>query len=418
MTSMTEPAEPADALPLSSYARLAIRTGVNLRPGQELLITAELDHAPLARAIAQEAYRAGAAYVDAVYADPWVRRALVASGPDDVLDRTPPWMLTRLERAVQTGAAVILIVGGSNAEVFEGLDGTRLGRARHTALDRAWLAAVMDRRLAWTILAFPTEAWAREALGMPDTARLWEAVSQALRLDQPDPAEAWRERLDELEARAEELTARRFTALRYRGPGTELEVGLIDGAKWLAGRERTRNGQVHVANLPTEEVFTCPHRLRAEGTIRSTRPLALQGGLVEGLELRLTGGEIVEARARRGEDLVRAELAVDDGARRLGEVALVDASSRVGGLDLVFRETLFDENAASHIAWGHAVDWTVDDLADGDAEALGMNVSVTHTDFMVGSPEVEIDGVEAGGHAVPLLRDGRWQLGTVHEPSN
>jgi aminopeptidase len=407
---MTATPEATDALPVTSYARLAVRTGVNLRRGQELLVTAELDHAPLARAITDEAYRSGAGYVDVVYMDPWVRRALVAAGPEDGLDRTPPWMLTRLERAVETDSAVILITGGSNAEVFEGLDGTRLARARHTSLDRAWIAAVMDHQLAWTILACPTEAWAREALGVPNTARLWEAVSRALRLDQPDPAEAWRERLDELEARAEELTARRFVALRYRGPGTELEVGLIDGAKWLTGRERTRDGQVHVANLPTEEVFTCPHRLRAEGTIRSTRPFALQGGLVEGLALRLTGGEIVEARARRGEDLVRAELAIDDGARRLGEVALVDASSRVGGMDLVFRDTLFDENATSHIAWGHAVDWTVHHLPEGDPEALGLNVSVTHTDFMVGSPEVEIDGVERGGRSVPLLRDAQWQL--------
>jgi aminopeptidase len=398
--------------PLAGYARLAVRTGVNLRPGQELLITAELDHAPLARALAEEAYRAGAAYVDVVYADPWVRRALVAAGPDDALERTPPWMLTRLERAVETDAAVILIVGGSNSEVFDGLDGTRLGRARHTALDRAWIGAVMDHQLAWTIVAQPTAAWAREALGVAETDRLWDAVSHSLRLDEPDPAEAWRDRLDELEARAGELNARAFSALRYRGPGTALEVGLIDGAKWLAGRERTRDGQVHVANLPTEEVFTCPHRLRAEGTIRSSRPLALQGGLVEGLELRLTGGEIVEARAREGEDLLRAELAVDDGARRLGEVALVDASSRVGETGLVFHETLFDENAASHIAWGHAVDWTVDHLTGGDPETLGLNVSVTHTDFMVGAPEVEIDGVEPGGRAVPLLRDARWQLGT------
>jgi aminopeptidase len=168
-------------------------------------------------------------------------------------------------------------------------------------------------------------------------------------------------------------------------------------------------GIPHVPNLPTEEVFTSPHRLRAEGTIRSTKPLALRGGMVEGLELRLTGGEIVEAKATKGEELVRAELATDDGARRLGEVALVDASSRVGETGVVFRNTLFDENAASHIAWGRGLPWAVDGLGE-DPVALGINDSLTHTDFMVGSPEVEIDGLEQGGGAVPLLRDGLWQL--------
>jgi aminopeptidase len=402
---------PRNEPPLAAYASLAVRTGVNLRPGQELLITAEPDHAPLARAIAEEAYRAGARHVDVLYPDPWIRRALVAAGPEDELAWTPPWMLARLERAVEEGAAAILIVGGSNEEVFRGVDQSRLPKARHADLDRAWLSAVTDRRLSWTIIAHPTEAWAREALGAPDTDRLWDAVSHSLRLYEADAPKAWSERLDELEARAHELTARGFSALRYRGPGTKLEVGLIEGAKWLVGRERTVHGQVHVANLPTEEVFTCPHRLRADGAIRSTRPLALRGGLAEGLELRLAGGEIVEVRAQTGADLVRGELAIDDGARRLGEVALVDSSCRVGETGLVFHETLFDENAASHIAWGHAVDWIVEDVPGDDPEALGMNTSEVHTDFMVGAPEVEIDGIEPGGHAVPLLRENRWQLG-------
>jgi aminopeptidase len=198
--------------------------------------------------------------------------------------------------------------------------------------------------------------------------------------------------------------------MHYRGPGTDLEVGLIEGGRWLAGRGRTIAGRAHVANMPTEEVFTSPHRLRAEGTVRSTRPLALRGGIVDGLEMRLTGGEIVEVRAERGEDLVRAELALDDGARRLGELALVDASSRVGETDLVFRNTLFDENAASHIAFGAGLAWTLDGVEPEQYEAAGLNDSQTHTDFMMGSPDVEVDGVEAGGGTVPILRDGVWQL--------
>jgi aminopeptidase len=396
---------------LSAYARLLVRAGVNLAEGQELLVQAQHEHAPLVRAIAEEAYAAGARYVDVAYGDRRVHRAFVATAPDDMLGWTPPWMVQRLERAIDIGAAVIGISGDSGAHIFEGLDGDRLARARFRDFDKTWLEGVMGRRLAWSLVAYPTETWAREALGEPDLDRLWDAIAHALRLDEPDPAAAWQMRLTELEARAQALTERRFTALRYRGPGTDLEVGLIEGARWMAGRERTVEGRVHAPNLPTEEVFTSPHRLRAEGTVRSTMPLALRGTVIEGLELRLRGGEIVEARADRGEEAVRADLAIDDGARRLGEVALVDSSSRVGETGVTFNNTLYDENAAAHIAWGAGIPWALDDVpADRHAEA-GLNESATHTDFMVGAPDVEIDGIEVGGTAVPLLRDGAWQLG-------
>jgi aminopeptidase len=394
---------------LAAYARLAVLTGAGLQPGQELLVHAGIEHAPLVRAMAVEAYRAGARYVDVQYSDPRLRRALVDHAPEDSLSWTPPWMVERLERAVREGGALLAIAGASHAEVFEGADPTRMAQARPREFDRAWGDAVMGSQIAWAIVAYPTEEWANEVFGTPDVERLWGAVGHALRLDAPDPAAAWDERLAELDVRARALTERGFAAVRYRGPGTELEVGLIEGGRWIAGRQHTNGGRAHVPNLPTEEVFTSPHRLRADGTIRSTRPLALRGGMVEGLELRLAGGEIVEARATRGEKLVRAELAIDDGARYLGEVALVDASSRVGETGVVFRNTLFDENAASHIAWGRGLPWVVDGLAD-DPGSLGINDSLTHTDFMVGGPEVEIDGIEPCGSAVPLLRDGRWQL--------
>jgi aminopeptidase len=395
---------------LRAYARLLVHTGVNLAEGQELFVHAQHEHAPFARAIAEEAYAAGARFVDVAYSDRWVHRAFVATAPDEMLGWTPPWMVARLERAIDIGAAVIGISADSGAEVFEGLDGDRLARARFRDFELTWIDGVMGRKLAWSLVAYPTEGWAREALGEPDVDRLWDAFAHVLRLDEPDPAAAWQQRLDELVARAQELTERNFTALRYRGPGTDLEVGLIEGARWMAGRERTLHGQVHAPNLPTEEVFTCPHRSRAEGTVRSTMPLALRGTLVEGLELRVAGGEIVEARATRGEDALRAELATDDGARRFGEVALVDASSRVAETGVTFNNTLFDENAAAHIAWGRAIPRTLEHLpADQHAEA-GLNESATHTDFMVGSPEVEIDGVQPGGAAVALLRDGVWQL--------
>jgi aminopeptidase len=402
---------PADTALLSAYAQLVVRAGVNLDAGQELLIEAQIDHAPLVRAIAEEAYAAGARFVDVRYSDPYIRRALATAGPDDSLGWTPPWLVSRLERAAEKGAAVVGISDSSYSDVFAGVDGQRLGAARMRDFERTWLRVVTEGEVAWSLIAFPTERWAREALGEPDVDRLWEAVAHALRLREADPAAAWEARLDELDARATLMTERGFSAVRYRGPGTELEVGLIEGARWIAGRETTKGGREFVANLPTEEVFTTPHRMRAEGTVSSSLPLSLRGKVIEGLELRFAGGEIVEARADRGEDVLQAELATDDGARRLGEIALVDESSRVGETGVVFRNTLFDENAASHIAFGSGIGWAVDHLDDDRSEEeLGVNESATHVDFMVGSPDLEIDGIAAGGEAVPLLRGGRWQL--------
>jgi aminopeptidase len=401
-------AEP-DPAELDAYAGLVVGAGVSLRPGQKLLVNAEHDHAPLARAIAARAYAAGAAYVDVLYSDPFVRRTLVAAAPDEAIGSTPSWMLERLERAAAEDAAVVSTIGAAHAAIFSGLDAERLAHARHLDLDRRWIRAVVGRELQWAIVAYPTAEWAAEALGEPDVGRLWDAIARALRLDAPDPVAAWEARADELVARGRELTERNFDALRYRGPGTELEVGLIAGARWLGGRETTASGNPHIANLPTEEVFTSPHRTRAEGRVRSTKPLALSGGLVEGLELELHGGVITDVRAERGADLVRAELELDEGARHLGEVALVDTSSRVAETGIVFQNTLFDENAASHIAWGSGLGWAIDHLPeDGPAPAL-LNESRVHTDFMVGGPEVEIDAVGRDGTVVPLLYGGEWR---------
>lgn len=395
---------------LEKYAALVVDAGVALREGQRLLVHAEVESAPLAEAIAAHAYRAGAGYVDVLYSDARVRRALVADGPDEAIGATPPWMVQRVEEAIADGAAVASIAGAAHAELFAGLDPTRLGRARFLEIDRIWMEAVNDRKVAWTIVAYPTEEWAREALGEPDVERLWEAIGHVLRFDTSDPAAAWQARADELGERAQELTDRGFDALRYRGPGTDLEVGLIEGARWLAGREETTSGQRHIANLPTEEVFTSPDRTRAEGTIRSTKPLAMGGGgVVEGLELTFRDGAIAEVTAERGAELVETEIAIDDTARFLGELALVDTSSRVADTQIIFQNTLFDENAASHIAYGAGFSWAIDHL-DDPAAAAAINESRVHTDFMVGGPDVEIDAVERGGNVVPLLHGGEWQI--------
>jgi aminopeptidase len=395
---------------LEKYAQLVVRTGANVQPGQTLLVEGQLEHADLVRAIADEAYRCGAAYVDVMVRDPWVRRALVEHGPDESLEFTPAWMTERVRKAAADGAALIGISSGSHEEVYAGLDLARVGRARHADAEREWLKAVTNRDIAWSLIACPSEAWAREALGEADVERLWDAVAHALRLDEDDPAAAWTARLDQLDERSRMLDERAFAELRYRGPGTDFSVALIPGAKWMAGRDTTKHGQPHVANLPTEEVFTSPHRDSANGTVSSSLPLALRGGIVEGLQLTFKDGVCTDIRAEKGADLVRADMDIDEGGRRIGEVALVDRSSRVGETGVVFNNTLFDENAAAHIAWGDGISWVLGDRSIEDAHAAGMNESDTHTDFMVGRPELEVDGVSADGTLVPILRDARWVL--------
>jgi aminopeptidase len=395
---------------LEKYAQLVVRTGANVRPGQTLLVEADVEHTALARAISDEAYRAGAGYVDVAYRDPWQRRSLIELGPDESLEFSPTWMTERVTRAAADGAALIGISSGSNQDVYAGLDLARVGRARHAAVEREWLKAVTNREISWALIACPTERWAQEVFGEPDLERLWDAVAHSLRLDEDDPAHAWEQRLNELDARTRLLDEHAFKELRYRGPGTDFKVALIPQAKWMAGRDRTRHGQEHVANLPTEEVFTSPHKDSAEGTIRSSLPLALRGGIVEGLELTFSGGVCTDIRAEKGADLVRADMDIDEGGRRIGEIALVDKTSRIGETGVVFKNTLFDENAAAHIAWGDGISWTLDDLSVDEAHAAGMNESDTHTDFMVGSPELEVDGIAPDGKAVPILREGRWVL--------
>jgi aminopeptidase len=390
---------------LEAYARLIVRVGLNLRPGQDVAINGLVEHAPLVREVARAAYAAGARYVDATYADYHVKAAQIELAPEEALDWTPPYLVRRLEEISERQGARISITGDPDPDLLAALDQRRVGRARMTKLEDANLRQVVAHRVAWVIAAYPNPGWAKAVFGEPDVERLWQHVVEAVRLDEPDPVDAWERHVAMLRARAEVLNERRFDAIRFRGPGTDLTVGLLPNGRWDSAEAVTTWGQRHVPNLPTEEVFSTPDRRRTEGTVRSTRPLGLKGTLVKDLELAFRGGRITEVRASAGADAVRAQLAVDDGAPMLGEIALVDGSSAVGRTGITFLNTLFDENATCHLAYGAGFPL----LARGDEEHV--NSSAVHTDFMIGGPEVEVTGVERGGAEVKILEDDAWVLG-------
>jgi aminopeptidase len=388
---------------LEAYADLAVRVGANVQVGQTVFLTTQIEHAPLARALTRAAYRAGARYVDVRYRDDHVRHAMIDLGPDEALTHSPEWM-KQLYRAME-GGAQLWTTGEPEPELMNDLDGERVGRARMKEVVEIIRDQMVQRSLNWSGVAYPSEGWATQIYGEPDVERLWEAVAFCTRLDEADPVQAWRDHMARLEGRGKVLTELQLDAVHYTGPGTDLTVGLNPNARWMSALFRTRDGIEYVPNMPTEEVFTTPDCRRAEGTIRSSRPLVLDGDIIEGLRLTVKDGKIVDVQADKGAGIVRGQLEIDDRAAYFGELALVDGTSRVGRTKTTFFDTLYDENATCHIAYGFGVP----EVFDGDP-GDGMNISGVHTDFMVGGPELAVDGITKDGTAVPILREDVWQL--------
>jgi len=388
---------------LEAYADLAVRVGANVQVGQTVFLTTQIEHAPLARALTRAAYRAGARYVDVRYRDDHVRHAMIELGPDEALTHSPEWM-KQLYRAME-GGAQLWTTGEPEPELMNDLDGERVGRARMKEVVEIIREQMVQRSLNWSGVAYPSEGWATQIYGEPDVERLWEAVAFCTRLDEADPVQAWRDHMARLEGRGKVLTELQLDAVHYTGPGTDLTVGLNPNARWMSALFRTREGIEYVPNMPTEEVFTTPDCRRAEGTIRSSRPLVLDGDIIEGLRLTVKDGKIVDVQADKGAGIVRGQLEIDDRAAYFGELALVDGTSRVGRTKTTFFDTLYDENATCHIAYGFGVP----EVFDGDP-GDGMNISGVHTDFMVGGPELAVDGITKDGTAVPILREDVWQL--------
>jgi len=399
---------------LSRLADLAVSVGSNVQPGQIVGVTAELGHEDIVRAIAASAYERGAKFVDVWYVDPLVKRARIEFAPDDSLEFVPPWYGERVLALGEQRGANIVVRGLTVPNALDGLDPQRAGRDMLPRV-RETNVIVNERTVNWTIVPYPTLPWAR--LCYPDLgdeaalAKLWDELRHVTRLDEPDPLEAWERRIDDLERAAEALNDAGLDAVHFEGEGTDLTIGLLPTSIWRMARWSTVDGLRHLPNVPTEEVFTSPDPQRVEGRVRSTQPLVLSDGtFVSGLNVRFEGGRAVEIDADEGAEVLRGRTELDDGAARLGEIALVDRESRIGQLGTVFYETLLDENAASHIALGSGFSWAV----QTDEDRVRVNQSAIHIDFMIGGNDVDVTGLTSDGQHVPLLRDGVWQLAAVH----
>ena len=392
---------------LQRYADLVVEVGANVQPGQIVSVQADTEAAPFARLIAASAYRHGARFVDPNYVDTYVKRARLEHAAEDTLDYVPPWYGERLLAHGEHHAARISIVPNPSLGILDGIDPKRAAKDALPFLPETF-QVINARTTNWTVVAYPTAAWAGVVHPELDAEaaleRLWQEVEHVCRLDEPDAGAAWGQQRDELRAVAERLTECHFDALHLEGPGTDLTLGLLPGSVWAGGGDTNADGIEHLSNLPTEEVFTAPDPQRADGVVRATKPLVLAGSTLEGLTVRFEGGRAMQIDADANAEVLRGHSELDDGAARLGEVALVDAAGRIGKLGTTFFTTLLDENAASHLALGNAYERS----APEDVERL--NRSAVHIDFMFGGDDVSVTGIAQDAARIPVLRAGKWQL--------
>ena len=401
---------------IDQLAEVAVKVGLGLKPGQDLLMTASLDALPLARRITEHAYRAGATLVTTLYADDEATLMRYHYAPDASFDRAAGWLYDGMGAAFKSGTARLAIAAG-NPSLLSNEDPDKVGRANR-AMSKAYrpaLELITRHEINWTIVSSATPAWAAAMFpnDAPDAAlaKLWDLIFATTRIGGDDPVGAWKAHDGGLQKRAKILNEKRYSALQYRGPGTDFKLGLADDHLWLGGGTTAGNGVYCIPNMPTEEVFSTPHKARAEGTLTATKPLSHMGTMIEGIQVRFAEGRIVEAKATRGQSVLEKLIDTDDGARRLGEVALVPHSSPIAQSGIIFLNTLFDENAASHVALGQSYSSCLingDKLSKEELAARGANDSLIHVDWMIGSGDLDIDGLTATGTTEPLMRKGEW----------
>ncbi|MCA1969036.1 MAG: aminopeptidase [Rhizobium sp.] len=416
MTFLPEFEIAVDPVRLEKLAEVAVKVGLQLEKGQNLVMTAPLAALPLARLITKHAYLAGAGIVTTFYADEEATLARYDHAPDESFDKASGWLYDGMAKAYEKGAAR-LAIAGDNPMLLSGQDPAKVARANkaNSIAYKPALEHISNFDINWNICSYPNPSWAK--LVFPDlpiaeaVEKLAEAIFAASRVNEADPVAAWAAHNAELRKRSTWLNGERFAALHFTGPGTDLTVGLADGHEWHGGASTAKNGITCNPNIPTEEVFTTPHALKVEGHVSSTKPLSHQGTLIDNIQVRFEGGRIVEAKASKGEEVLLKVLDTDEGARRLGEVALVPHSSPISASGILFYNTLFDENASCHIALGQCYSKCFLDGASLTADqikAQGGNASLIHIDWMIGSDKVDIDGIRADGAKVPVMRKGEW----------
>src|SRR5580658_331907 len=407
---------PIDPVKLDRLAEVAIKVGLGLKPGQDLLLTAPTVALPLVRKIAEHAYKAGAGIVTPILSDEAVTLSRYRFGHDAGFDRAAGWLYEGMSKAFADNTARLAIVG-DNPMLLSGEDPAHVARASkaNSIAYKPALERIVSFDINWNIIAYPSPSWAKLVFPQDEedaaVTKLADAIFAASRVDRDDAVAAWHAHNEILRERREWLNGQRFGALHFSGPGTDLTVGLADGHEWQGGGSTAKNGITCNANIPTEEVFTTPHARRVDGHVVSTKPLSYQGSLIDGIAVRFEAGRIVEAKAARGEDVLKKVLDSDEGARRLGEVALVPHSSPISKSGLLFFNTLFDENAACHIALGQCYAKCFVDgakLNPDEIAARGGNKSMLHVDWMIGSGEIDVDGIDASGGRTPVFRKGEW----------
>jgi aminopeptidase len=416
MNIQTQSKSAVDPIKLEKLAEVAVKVGLQLQHGQDLIITAPIAALPLVRLITKHAYMAGAGLVTTFYADEVTTLARYAHAPDDSFDKASGWLYEGMARAFAGGAAR-LAIAGDNPMLLADQDPAKVARANkaNSMAYKPALEKISNFDINWNIVSYPNPSWAKVVFpDLPEEEavfKLAEAIFAASRIDLADPVAAWAAHNTTLRSRSDWLNGERFEALHFTGPGTDLRVGLADGHEWHGGASTAKNGITCNPNIPTEEVFTTPHALKVEGHVSSTKPLSHQGTLVDEIQVRFEGGRIVEAKASKGEAVLNKVLDTDEGARRLGEVALVPHSSPISKSGILFYNTLFDENASCHIALGQCYSKCFLDgasLSQEQITAQGGNSSLIHIDWMIGSDKVDIDGIKPDGSKVPVMRKGEW----------
>ncbi len=407
---------PIDPVKLDKLAEVAIHVGLGLREGQDLFMTAPTSALPLARKITEHAYKAGAGLVTTIFSDEEMTLARYRYGKDASFDRAPEWLYEGIAKAFDNNTAR-LAISGDNPMLLGTQDAEKVGRANraNSKAYRPALSKIVSHEINWSIVPYPGTSWAKEVFpNDPEdiaVAKLADAIFAATRISTADPVAAWKEHNARLLERGQWLTGKNFAALKYSGPGTDLTLGLADGHAWKGGASNSRNGIVCNPNIPTEEVFTTPHRLRVDGVVSSTKPLSYNGTLIDNIQMRFEAGRIVDVKASRGQDVLVKAMDSDEGGRRIGEVALVPHSSPISQSGILFLNTLFDENAASHIALGQCYsDCFIggDTITPEEVEKRGGNKSVIHIDWMIGSGHIDIDGIGQDGSVTPVMRQGEW----------